>query len=326
MTRSVTRVTVLRPAAYHQNLVGQAHAGLLQVPYSLDAPFTNVDLEDVAVVAADALCGAHAGMTLDLAGPEVLTTRQLTEEAAVALGRPVSDTRMPLADWVAGPGASLADQVRDDLLAMFAAYDEGGLVGDPTVLPRLLGRASTTWATRVSPVRGGLLSSTGGARRLVRLASTGVCGPAAGRETPADSRVAALLDARPGPSNFKVARWLASNVERPAACRHRLWYASSHLRSYSLERCISIGSPLKHPDVPTPTLRRGPGRHRGRLHRPPAPSRPPRRPRRRRRKSSTAPRTSPPYWRRGRAAGPGEGTTRWTSAPSTRCSRPPASP
>ena len=79
-------------------------------------------------------------MTLDLAGPEVLTTRQLTEEAAVALGRPVSDSRMPLADWVAGQGAALADQVRDDLLAMFAAYDEGRLVGDPAVLPRLLGR------------------------------------------------------------------------------------------------------------------------------------------------------------------------------------------
>jgi len=149
------RVTVLRPAAYHQNLFGQAHAGLLQVPYSLDAPFTNVDLEDVAEVAADALCGGHAGLTHDLAGPEVLTTRQLTEEAAVALGRPVSDSRMPLEDWVAGPGASLAEQVRDDLVAMFVAYDESGLVGDPTVLPSLLGRASTTWATRVGRCAGG---------------------------------------------------------------------------------------------------------------------------------------------------------------------------
>ena len=143
-------VTVLRPAAYHQNLVGQALAGLLQVPYSLDAPFSNVDLEDVAEVAADALRGAHAGMTLDLAGPQVLTTRQLTEEAAVALGRPVSDSRMPLPAWEAGPGAALGEQARADLVAMFAAYDESGLVGDPTVLPRLLGRPSTTWATRVS--------------------------------------------------------------------------------------------------------------------------------------------------------------------------------
>ena len=55
------RLTVLRPAAYHQNLAGQAHAGMLRVPYSLDAPFTNVDLADVAEVAADALGGAHAG-------------------------------------------------------------------------------------------------------------------------------------------------------------------------------------------------------------------------------------------------------------------------
>ena len=42
------RLTVLRPAAYHQNLLGQARSGMLAVPYSLDAPFTNVDLDDVA--------------------------------------------------------------------------------------------------------------------------------------------------------------------------------------------------------------------------------------------------------------------------------------
>ena len=34
-----------------------------------------------------------------------------------------------------GPGAALSDQARDDLAAMFAAYDDSGLVGDPTVLP-----------------------------------------------------------------------------------------------------------------------------------------------------------------------------------------------
>jgi hypothetical protein len=33
---------------------------------------------------------------------------------------------------------------------MFTAYDDGGLVGDPTVLQHLLGRAPTTWLTRVS--------------------------------------------------------------------------------------------------------------------------------------------------------------------------------
>ncbi|HET7823075.1 MAG TPA: NmrA family NAD(P)-binding protein [Ornithinibacter sp.] len=148
------RLTVLRPAAYHQNLLGQAEAGMLSVPYSLDAPFTNVDLADVADVAADALLGAHRGATLDLAGPEVLTTRQMTEEAAAALGRPVSDTHISLAEWLSGPGAGLSDQAQHDLAAMFTAYDEGGLVGDPSVLPELLGRAPTTWATRVSRCAG----------------------------------------------------------------------------------------------------------------------------------------------------------------------------
>ena len=144
------RLTVLRPAAYHQNLAGQAHDGMLRVPYSLDAPFTNVDLTDVAEVAADALGGAHAGRTLDLAGPEVLTTRQLAEQAAAALGRDVSDMRIPLEEWQAGPGAALSEQARDDLAAMFTAYDESGLTGDPSVLPGLLGRPATTWMTCLS--------------------------------------------------------------------------------------------------------------------------------------------------------------------------------
>lgn len=144
------RVTVLRPAAYHQNLLAQARSGMLAVPYSLDAPFTNVDLDDVAQVAADALLGAHAGATLDLAGPEVLTTRQMAEHAAAGLGRPVSDMRIPLSQWRAGPGAALNEQARDDLAAMFTAYDDSGFTGDPSLLPELLGHQPTTWMTRVS--------------------------------------------------------------------------------------------------------------------------------------------------------------------------------
>ena len=53
---------------------------------------------------------------------------------------------MEVAEWVAGPGAALSAQARDDLLAMFASYDRGGLVGDPSPLRRLLGREPGTWA------------------------------------------------------------------------------------------------------------------------------------------------------------------------------------
>ena len=144
---AIQDTTVLRPAAYHQNLVDAAHAGRLAVPYSLDTPFTNVDLDDVAEVAATVLTRpGHEGVTHDLAGPEVLSVREQAHVAAHVLGHPVEALRVELAEWVAGPGASLTAQARDDLLAMFASYDRGGLVGEAAPLRRLLGREPRTWA------------------------------------------------------------------------------------------------------------------------------------------------------------------------------------
>ncbi len=138
--------TILRPAAYHQNLVGGARAGRLDVPYSVDAPFTNVDLGDVAEVAATVLTEpGHAGVTHDLVGAESLTVREQAQTAAHVLGHPVVAAGIGVEAWLAGPGAALAAQVRDDLAAMFRRYDEHGLVGDPATLTRLLGRRPTTW-------------------------------------------------------------------------------------------------------------------------------------------------------------------------------------
>lgn len=143
-------LSVLRPSAYHQNLLGQALGGAVTVPYSPDAPFTTVDLADVAEVAADALTGHHLGVTLDLAGPEVLTTREMAEQAASVLGRPVVVRHTSVAEWVAGPGAALPGSARDALVAMFRAYDESGLVGDPAPLAAVLGHPPTTWLQCVS--------------------------------------------------------------------------------------------------------------------------------------------------------------------------------
>ena len=85
------------------------------VPYSLDAPFTNVDLEDVGEVAADALLGAHAGATLDLAGPG--GADHAADGRAGGGGAGAAGRRAILAT-VAGPGAALAD-LPGDLVAMF---------------------------------------------------------------------------------------------------------------------------------------------------------------------------------------------------------------
>jgi uncharacterized protein YbjT (DUF2867 family) len=138
--------TVLRPAAYHQNLLGSALSGRLRVPYSLDAPFTNVDLEDVAEVAARVLTeGGHEGRSYDLAGPERHSVRELAAVAREVLGREVVPERIPLSEWTGGPDASLDEDRRRALLAMFEAYDRDGFADESDDLERLLGRAPATW-------------------------------------------------------------------------------------------------------------------------------------------------------------------------------------
>lgn len=149
--------TVLRPAAYHQNLVPAALAGEIAVPYSLDSPFTNVDLGDVALVAATVLSEpGHEGQVYDLAGPEVLTVREMAAEASRALGRPVTARQLSRAGWLAGPGAALPESARADLLAMFASYDREGLVGSPAWLWALLDDAPATWAGVLRKVLGNI--------------------------------------------------------------------------------------------------------------------------------------------------------------------------
>ena len=144
---ALPHATVLRPAAYHQNLVEAARSGRLAVPYSLDSPFTNVDLDDVAEVAALVLTRpGHEGVTYELAGPELLSVREQATVASEVLGHHVTAEHVPLETWAAGPGASLPEQARADLLAMFTAYDRHGLVGEPDTLRRLLAREPRSWA------------------------------------------------------------------------------------------------------------------------------------------------------------------------------------
>jgi uncharacterized protein YbjT (DUF2867 family) len=138
--------TVLRPAAYHQNLTRAAHDGLLAVPYRLDAPFSDVDLRDVGEVAALVLTSdGHEGRCYDLCGAETLTVARMATAAAQVLGHEVHAEQVSVADWCEGPGAGLDPDARDDLLAMFAAYDRRGFVGTATALRILLGRRPRTW-------------------------------------------------------------------------------------------------------------------------------------------------------------------------------------
>jgi uncharacterized protein YbjT (DUF2867 family) len=143
--------TVLRPAAYAQNLLDAALSGRMAVPYSIDAPFTNVDLDDVAEVAALVLTEVgHEGATYELCGPQALSVREQASIASDVLGRSVAASWISLEEWASGAGSTMPEQARDDLLAMFRAYDRVGLTGGAADLERLLGRPATPWSVTVA--------------------------------------------------------------------------------------------------------------------------------------------------------------------------------
>lgn len=145
--------TVLQPAAYMQNLLAYRESvlreGVLRVPYSPQALFSLVDLEDVAEAAARALTEpGHEGAIYELAGPERLSMAQAAEILSRVLGRPVRAERLPLRAWQAqARRAGLPPYARRALSAMFRYYDRHGLVGNPNVLTWLLGRPPTDFAT-----------------------------------------------------------------------------------------------------------------------------------------------------------------------------------
>ncbi|MCW2724698.1 MAG: NAD-dependent epimerase/dehydratase family protein [Frankiales bacterium] len=130
--------TVLQPAAYVQNLVPSDR---LAVPYSVDAPFTLVDLLDVAAAAARVLTeDEHRYATYELAGPTVTSVADVARLLTERTGREVAAVRLDPDAWQAGPGAALPVDAARALRAMFDHYDRHGLVGGCRPLADLLGR------------------------------------------------------------------------------------------------------------------------------------------------------------------------------------------
>jgi uncharacterized protein YbjT (DUF2867 family) len=119
------RWTILQPAPYVQNF-NRPTDGVLRVPYRVDAPFSFVDLRDVAEAAAIVLTeGKFDNGIYELAGPQVMTVAAL----ARGLGVKVESTD--------------SGEAPPRLAAMFEYYDRHGLVGNPTALAMLLGRPPT---------------------------------------------------------------------------------------------------------------------------------------------------------------------------------------
>jgi uncharacterized protein YbjT (DUF2867 family) len=144
---SALDVTILQPTAYMQNILASWRAivseGVFRVPYPVGSRISLVDLDDVAEVAASVLTSdVHVGATYELAGTLALPQTEVAAALSTALGKPVRAEPQTLQAWAAR--AALGHEARETLMAMFRYYAEHGLIGNPTVLTALLGRAPTT--------------------------------------------------------------------------------------------------------------------------------------------------------------------------------------
>ena len=140
---------LLQPASYMQNVLVEWETilkhGVYTVPYSVEAPFSPVDLEDVVRAAAIVLTDlGHVGGTYELAGPEVLTSIQIAAVLGGRLGREVRAEKMLIETWKRRAETSGMGQYQIGTLGkMFEYYDRHGLWGSPRVLRDLIGRPPT---------------------------------------------------------------------------------------------------------------------------------------------------------------------------------------
>jgi nucleoside-diphosphate-sugar epimerase len=135
--------------------------GIYSVPYSPEAPMSLVDLDDVAQAAATVLCEpGHVGSIYELAGPEVLTPREIAAAIGTRLGRDVRAEQISIQSWRQKAEASGLGRYRVETLAkMFDYYDHYGLWANSRVLRHLIGRSPTPFQVFVErTIRGATVS------------------------------------------------------------------------------------------------------------------------------------------------------------------------
>jgi NAD(P)H dehydrogenase (quinone) len=150
--------TVLQPAMYSQTVLAffDQAAGVLSPAFDPSRPFTPVDGQDLAEVAAIMhTTDGHAYATYELAGSEQLDFFEMGERLGEVLGRSIetrAQTQEAVGERLSNTRGYTPEQVRE-LALMCAHYDKYGLVGNANVLRMLLGRESTNFseAIRRSP-------------------------------------------------------------------------------------------------------------------------------------------------------------------------------
>ncbi len=136
--------TILQPAPYMQNLLAGwksiVEEGVLRVPYSVEAKFSFLDLEDLAEAARIVLAEpGHINAIYELAGTKPISHAELAEIFSRVLNRPVRAEREEIKDWRLRAGG-LSGYAVENLIRMFEYYDRWGLAGNLNVLRWVLKR------------------------------------------------------------------------------------------------------------------------------------------------------------------------------------------
>lgn len=143
--------TILQPAAYIQNILGQRDTinteGSFKMPYPVETRISLVDLEDVAEAAATVLSeDGHRDATYELAGTSALSQMEVAEILSAVLGKPIRADTISIDAWEQGARQSgLEGYAIDALIKMFRYYANFGLSGNTSVLKWLIGRPATAY-------------------------------------------------------------------------------------------------------------------------------------------------------------------------------------
>ena len=154
--------TILQPAPYMQNILGQraslCEQGVYAVPYHPATRVSMVDLEDVAEAVVRVLAGfgssggrrdseSHRRATYELCGPGLLDQTEIAAVLGRALRREVRAETVGRKDWARSAyRAGMSRYQVETLLAMFRYYERFGMTGSAQPLQGLLGRQPATFA------------------------------------------------------------------------------------------------------------------------------------------------------------------------------------
>lgn len=143
--------TILQPAMYVQTVLSflSADQHSLNPPFDPDQPFNILTPGDLADAVASVVASSDAAYsTLEIAGTERRTLRELAAGLARALGHPIevslADMEETVRSRAARRGWSEAQQI--EYRAMLEYYNRFGLPGNGLTLEMLLGRKSTPFA------------------------------------------------------------------------------------------------------------------------------------------------------------------------------------